>query len=713
MTLAEKIGQMTQLNGDEGRVSDALADRVRSGTVGSILNEVDGPTQQALQRIATEESRLGIPLIFGRDVIHGFRTILPIPLGQAASWNPQTVREGARLAAAEAAASGLQWTFAPMVDIARDPRWGRVAESFGEDPHLASVMAAAMVKGFQGPDPTAPDAIAACVKHFAGYGASESGKDYNTTNIPENELRNVYLRPFKAAVDAGVMTFMTSFSDLDGVPATANAFLLTTVLRKEWGFDGFVVSDWDSVRQLAVHGMTETDRESAFEAVTAGLDMEMAGDAYLSHLSALVEAGRVTVAQIDERVGNILRVKARLGLSDRARTPPCSPPEPASARAIAKRAAVESLVLLRNDHRVLPLDRAALDSVAVIGPMADDGYEQLGTWIFDGDPARSVTPLAALVEGLGPGVDVRYVRGLETTRSRTATFDEAATAAEAADVALLFVGEESILSGEAHCRADIDLPGAQVELVRRIRRTGTPTVAVIMAGRPLTLTNVFDEVDALLYAWHPGAMGGPAIADVLFGIESPSGKLPISFPRVAGQIPIYYNHKNTGRPASPGSVVSIESIESRAPQTSFGMTSFYLDVDPTPLFPFGYGLSYSSFEYADIEVSAPQMDMAGSVTVSASVSNSGPVAAVEVVQLYVRDLVGSTTRPVKELKGFRRVELSPGQSKRVAFVLTADDLAFYGRNQRRAAEPGEFHVWIGGCSTTELRGEFRLRVEDR
>ena len=709
MTLAEKIGQMTQVNGDDGRVSAPLAERIRAGGVGSILNEVDPNTLRTLQQIAVKESRLGIPLIFGRDVIHGFRTILPIPLGQAASWNPDVVRAGARLAAVEAASVGLHWTFAPMVDISRDPRWGRVAECLGEDPYLAGVLAAAMVEGFQGTEGGAEPLLAACAKHFAGYGASESGKDYNTTNIPENELRNVYLRPFKAAVEAGVMTLMTSFSDLDGVPATGNAFLLKEVLREEWRFDGFVVSDWDSVRQLAVHGMTEDDRESAFEAVTAGLDMEMAGGAYAEHLAAMVEAGLVPMSVIDERVRAILRIKSRLGLigPDGMRSTPSV--DTSVALQTARTAAVESIVLLKNDNKVLPLDANRLQSLALIGPMADDGYEQLGTWIFDGDSSLSVTPRQAVAERLGDRVRQTYVRALETTRSRDAAFDEATAAAEDADAALLFLGEESILSGEAHCRANIDLPGAQVELIKRLKGTGTPVIAVVMAGRPLTLTNVIDEVDALVYAWHPGSMGGPAIADVVFGFECPRGKLPMSFPRVVGQVPVYYNHKNTGRPASPQTVVSMDTIEARAPQTSFGMTSFHLDVEPTPLFPFGFGLSYADFEYSDLSVSASEIEMGETVAVSATVANVGAVGGVEVVQLYVRDVVGSTTRPVRELKGFRRVELAPGQSARVEFVLTPDDVAFYGRSQRLATEPGEFQVWVGGSAQADLTASFRIR----
>jgi len=711
MTLAEKIGQMSQANASDGDPIEGLGDRLRAGQIGSILNQVDVDTVNELQRIAVEESRLGIPLLVGRDVIHGFKTVMPIPLGQAASWNPDVVRDGARVAAEEAATTGINWTFAPMIDIARDARWGRIAESLGEDPFLASELAAAMVRGFQGDDLSAPGTIAACAKHFAGYGAAESGRDYATTNIPENELRNVHLPPFKSAVDAGVTTLMASFSDLNGVPATGNEFLMRKVLRDEWGFDGFVVSDWDSVRQLAVHGLTENDRESAFEAATAGVDMEMAGDAYIGHLAELVGTGRIDMTIIDTAVANILRAKFRLGLFENPYTDTKSLPPLASDRAmaIAKRAATQSAVLLKNEHAALPLTAGSLDSLAVIGPLADAPYEQLGTWIFDGDPELSVTPLEAIRSLVGEDIDVRYVRAMENSRSRASgAFDEAAKVAAGSDAVLLFLGEESILSGEAHSRADISLPGDQAELVRRIRKSGKPVIAVIQAGRPLTLTNVVDELDAILYAWHPGTMGGPAIADLLFGIESPSGKLPATFPRMVGQIPIYYSQKNTGKPPSPDTVVHIDDIDAHAPQLSTGMTAFHLDAGYTPLFPFGHGLSYATFEYGDIRVSASEVEVEETVTISAELTNSGDVAAEEVVQLYVRDLVGNVTRPVKELKGFRRVRVEPGQSITVDFDLHTDDLAFYGRNMQRVTEPGVFHAWIGGSSETDLRTEFRI-----
>jgi beta-glucosidase len=715
MTLEEKIGQMSQVFAEGSGAVDAVGDAIRAGRIGSIINNVDVDAVNELQRLAVEESRLGIPLLFGRDVIHGFRTVFPIPLGQAATWNPELVAEGAGIAAREAATHGVNWTFAPMMDITRDPRWGRIAESLGEDPYLASELSVAMIRGFEGDDLALPGTIAACAKHFAGYGEVESGRDYATTNIPENELRNVHLRPFHAAVEAGVSTLMASFSDLNGVPASGNEFLFRQVLRDEWGFDGFVVSDWRSIEQLSVHGYTANDREAALAAARAGIDMEMAGDTFISHLPGLVEEGLLDIGTIDNAVANILRIKFELGLFDNPYTDPTALPPTGSedALASAKRAALQSVVMLKNDAGVLPLNRDAIESLAVIGPLADAPYEQLGTWIFDGDPSLSVTGLEGLRQVAGDEVNIRYVRAMDTSRSRdTRTFDEAVAAASESDAVVLFLGEESILSGEAHSRADIDLPGAQVELVRRIRAVGKPVIAVILAGRPLTLLNVVDEVDAILYAWHPGTMGGAAIADLLFGVASPSGKLPVSFPRMVGQVPIYYNQKHGGKPPTPETVVHIDDIDARAPQTSLGMTAFHLDAGYTPLFEFGFGLSYARFEYANLELSRKTFAVGETLTVSADVTNRGDVAAEEVVQLYVRDLVGNVTRPVRELKGFKRVAIDAGQTVRVEFRLDADDLAFYGQRNTLIVEPGDFHVWIGGSSTAELRGEFRLTSEE-
>lgn len=711
MTLTEKIGQMTQVGQFEGGIPDEAREALKAGRIGSVLNEVNVNVVNEMQRIAVEESRLGIPLMIGRDVIHGFKTVLPIPLGQAATWNPELVRKGARMSALEAASSGINWTFAPMIDVTRDPRWGRIAESLGEDPYLHSVLGAAMVKGFQGDDLAEHGSIAACAKHFAGYGASESGRDYNTTNIPENELRNVYLPPFHAAVDAGVATIMASFSDLNGIPATGNSFLMRQVLREEWGFEGFVVSDWASIEQLKVHGLVANDKEAAFEALGAGVNMEMATSTYANHLEELLEEGRISIQQIDEMVEGILRVKFRMGLFENHYTDPSSYPAVSNPEhlAIARLAALQSLVLLENRNKVLPLKKDTLGSIAIIGPLADDGYEQMGTWVFDGDAGVSQTPLSAIREFLGTDVRVNHVRAMETTRSRSVDgFEEARAAAEASDAVIVFLGEEAILSGEAHSRADIDLPGNQAELVRVLHGTGKPVIAVVMAGRPLTLGNILDSVDALLFAWHPGSMAGPAIADILFGVESPSGKLPVTFPRMVGQVPIHYAHKHGGKPATAESFKHMDDIPVRMPQTSSGFVSSHLDAGFTPQYAFGYGLSYTEFSYSEIGLSGNRVALGEPVTVKAVVRNTGDVEADEIVQLYVRDLVGNVTRPVKELKGFQRLRLQPGESQTVEFVIGPDDLAFYGRDMKLINEPGDFHVWIGGSSEAELRAEFTV-----
>lgn len=707
MTLAEKIGQMSQVNGG----SDDLRQAVREGRVGSVLNEVNVEEVNELQRIAMLESRMGIPLLIARDVIHGFKTIFPIPLGQAASWDADAIQRAAAIAAIEAAAAGINWTFAPMIDITRDPRWGRIAECLGEDPYLCGVLGAAMVRGFQGETLKDRQSIAACAKHFAGYGAVEGGLDYNTANIPENELRNVYLRPFKEALDAGVATFMSSFSDLNGVPACGNEFLMRQVLRTEWGFRGFVVSDWDAIRELTVHGFSVDDREAVREAMNAGIDMEMASGLYREHLPGLIADGLVPEQQIDDMVCNILRLKFRLGLFDNPYTDPGSFPPWVNETHLqaAKDVATRSCVLLKNENSTLPLSRERLGSVAVIGPLADDGYEQLGTWVFDGESHHSHTCLQAIHDLVGDQLEVRWARGMETSRCRTGDgFHEAIQIAEASDAVIMFMGEESILSGEAHCRADIDLPGNQEQLIEAVASTGRPVVLVIMAGRPLTLHKIMDKVSAILYAWHPGTMGGPAIADLLFGIESPSGKLPVTFPRLVGQVPIYYARKNTGRPPTRDSITHIDDIDGKAAQTSLGMSAFHLDAGYTPLFPFGYGLSYTRFEYRDLALSAQKVAMGENIEISAILCNAGNRAAEEIVQLYIRDLVGNVTRPIRELKGFRRVRLEAGESTRVVFALHTDQLAFYNRRMALVTEPGKFNAWIGADSDAELRTEFEV-----
>ena len=711
MTLAEKIGQLHQVDATGTEIAENLAEGVRTGRVGAVINQIDPALSNELQRIAVEESRLGVPLLVARDVIHGFKTVSPIPLGQAASWNVDLVRACARQSACEAAACGVNWTFAPMIDVARDARWGRIAESFGEDPYLTGRLGAAMIEGLQGDDLADENAIAACAKHFAGYGASEAGRDYSATNIPENELRNAYLPPFLAAVNAGVATFMASFSDIDGVPATANAFLMRQILRDEWSFDGLVVSDWDSVRQLSVHGLTDCDRESAFEAAAAGVDMEMAGDAYSSHLAALVEEGRIDIGRVNAMAANVLRVKLRLGLFENPYTEQTACAESPGPRALeaAKDLAAESVVLLKNDNQTLPLAKEKLTSIAVIGPMADAPAEQLGTWVFDGDPTRSVTPVEAFRDFLGDAAAVVHAPAMISTRSKSADlFADAIAAAKGADVAVLFLGEEAILSGEAHSRADIGLPGNQAELVKALKAAGKPIVLVILAGRPLTLDNVIADADAVLFAWHPGSMAGPALCDLIFGVVSPSGKLPVSFPKMVGQIPIYYNHKNTGRPPSEETTIHIDEIEVGATQTSLGMTAFHLDAGYKPQFPFGFGLSYASFVYTGLEIASSMLEMTDTLRVSVSVANKGAVAAKETVQLYIRDMVGSITRPVKELKGFQKVHLQAGEKKPCDSIYRSIIWLFSGRDRSYGVEPGEFRLWVGGDSETGLMKSFSV-----
>ena len=707
MTLREKIGQMSQFNND----NEKLTASIKMGDVGSVINEVNLETINELQRIASQESRLGIPLLVGRDVIHGFNTIFPIPLGQAASWSIEIVESCATIAAIEAANNGVNWTFAPMIDISRDPRWGRIAESLGEDPYLCSALGSAMVKGFQGENLSDSTSIAACAKHFAGYGASESGRDYNTTNIPENELRNVYLPPFKALADAGVSTFMASFSDLNGVPVTGNSWLLNDILREEWQYTGFVVSDWESITQLITHGFCADTESAAFEACQAGVDMEMASNTYAKNLPSLIQNNKVNIEQIDIMVSRILTLKFDLGLFEN----PYTGATPAVERLdsfhldAAKQAATKSCVLLKNNKQTLPLSKTKITSLAVIGPLADDGYEQLGTWVFDAKPNQSITCLNAIKSHVGDSVEVKFSKGLATSRSHNQDgFIEATQLAHSADVAVLILGEEAILSGEAHCRSNIDLPGCQEQLINAIYETGTPIILVIMAGRPITLEKVIPKVDAVLFAWHPGTMAGPAIADLLFGETSPSGKLPVTFPRTVGQVPLYYGQKNTGKPPCDATFVDINDIEVRAPQTSLGMTSTHLDTHFSPLFPFGFGLSYTQFEYENINISRHVITMGEFVEITATISNVGYFDAEEIVQLYIRDLVGSVTRPIKELKGFQRIFLPAGQSKSVLFKIHTDELAFYDRQMKHTTEPGLFNAWIGSNSDTGLKTEFEV-----
>lgn len=706
MTLKEKIGQMNQLTG-LGLAED-MQGAIRNGDVGSILNELDLATTNKLQHIAVEESRLGIPLIFARDVIHGFKTIFPIPLGQAASWNPKIAENGARVAALEASSVGIRWTFAPMIDISRDPRWGRIAESCGEDPYLTSVMGNAMIKGFQGDTLSSPTSIAACAKHFAAYGASESGKDYNTTWIPEIQLRELYLPPFKAAVDAGAATFMCSFNDINGVPSSGSTFLNRQILRNEWKYNGLLVSDWGSIQQMIPHGFCADLKEAGEKSAIAGVDMDMMSYAYINHLEELIKEKKVDEKLIDESVRNILRLKFRLGLFD---NPYIKEGAPSafylnSSLQQAKEAAIESAILLKNELQVLPLT-SSVKSVAVVGPLADAPADQVGTWCFDAEPEHSVTPLTAIQQECENKIRVISEPGLTYSRDKSeAGIAKAVAAARQADVILFFAGEEAVLSGEARCRADISLPGKQTEMLKALKATGKPVVLVIMAGRPLTIPEEVEMADAVLYNFHGGTMAGPAISDLLFGKAVPSGKLPATLPRMVGQVPIYYAHKNTGRPAS--NITLIDDIEVGAKQTSIGFTSYHLDAGDSPLFPFGYGLSYTTFTYGDCQLSTGNMKPGDVLTVSCDITNSGAYDAQEVVQLYIRDKVGSLVRPVKELKGFKKIMIKAGDTVRVNFTLTTDELAYWNADMQQRAEAGEFTVWIAPDSQSGEGTDFKL-----
>lgn len=706
MTFAEKLGQLQQLDG--GISYQELPTLIAEGKVGSVLNEVNPERNAEYQRIAREKSRLGIPLLIGRDVVHGFRTMFPIPLGQSATWNPDLVREGARIAAKEASTAGVNWTFAPMIDVARDPRWGRIAESPGEDPFLTAKMGVAMIEGFQGRDMREPGRIAACAKHFAAYGMAEGGRDYNSAIVGNRYLHEVYLRPFRAAVAAGAGSFMTSFNEINDVPASGNEYLLRDVLKKKWNYPGMVVSDWESVIEMIAHGYCEDPEAAALTAMKAGVDMEMTSTSFNDHLTKLIAEGKIDAKLVDEAVRRILFMKSRLGLFQEARPQVQFAVETLGTdhREAAKRAAVESVVLLKNDKKVLPLS-PGLKSIAVIGPLADAPHEQMGTWSFDGKKEDSETPLTALRAEFAGKAKINYAPGLKISRTKTEEgFSEALAAAKASDVVLFFAGEEAILSGEAHSRAHLDLPGAQQKLLEQVSELGKPVVLIIMAGRPLIVTNMLPRVDALLYAWHPGTMAGPALSDLLTGKANPSGRLPVTFPKAVGQIPIYHAHKNTGRPAKEETWVHIDKIPVEAWQTSLGNTSHYLDEGFTPLFPFGYGLSYTEFYYGPPELTSEKTGNEETIIASVEVTNTGNVSGKEVVQLYLRDHFASVTRPVRELKAFEKISLAPGESKTVTFRLTAEDLSFYKNDLSYGTEAGKYTVWVGPHAAIEKGVEF-------
>ena len=693
MTLAEKLGQLQQLDGDyQGFARPEQFDMARKGLLGSTLNVRGATYTNELQRAALE-SRLKIPILFGFDVIHGYRTIFPIPLAEAASWDPQLAERAAAIAAIESRSVGLHWTFAPMVDIARDPRWGRIMEGSGEDPYLGAIFAAARVRGFQGDDYGRPDKIMACAKHFAAYGAAEGGRDYNTVDISERTLRDVYLVPFKAAKDAGVGSFMTSFNDLNGVPSTANSWLLRQVLRSEWGFDGLVVSDYTSVKELIAHGLAADESEAAMYALNGGTDMEMVSRTYVQNGEQLLKSGKVSIKTIDDAVRHVLRVKFRLGLFDRPfvdetlEKTTLKKPEFLQA---AREAATKSFVLLKNERNTLPIGKN-VRRVAVIGALAADKANTLDWWAGDGKPEDSITILEGIEQKIG-AAKVRFEKGCELTCESDAEFGRAVDAAKEADFTIVVVGETRDISGEAASRSNIDLPGRQLDLVKAIHATGKPYAIVLKNGRPLTINWLAENSPAILETWHSGTMGGAATADVLFGDANPGGKLPVTFPRSVGQIPLYYNHKSTGRPIEP---------ENR-------YTSKYLDVANTPLYPFGYGLSYTRFNITDLQLDKKNIPVNGTIKASVQVENVGSRSGDEVVQLYIQDIASSVTRPVRELKGFRRVTLAAGERRRVEFNLSSKELGTLDRNMKFAVEPGEFRVYVGDSSEATLSTSFTV-----
>ena len=704
MTLEEKIGQLVTYSAGArtgpGTGRSDYKEMIAKGQLGSLFNLTGASETNAMQKIAVEKSRLHIPLLFGLDIIHGFRTEFPVPLAMSATWDPALVENAARVAAREASRAGVRWTYSPMVDIARDARWGRIVEGAGEDPYLGSAMAAAYVRGYQGAKLDDPDSIAACVKHFVGYGAAEGGRDYNTTEIPVRLLRQVYLPPFQATVDAGVATLMSAFNSLNEVPATANAFTLTQVLRKEWGFRGFVVSDWNSIGELIPQGVANGGAVAAGKAILAGVDMDLESNLYAPHLAELVKSGVVPESVIDESVRRVLRVKLALGLFEHPYTEAKSPdgiaPEDTD---LARKVAEESFVLLKNEA-VLPL-KAGGKTIALIGPLADDAGQMLGSWSAKGNYKDVVTLRTALTKQVEAAQGhVIYAKGTDTLTTSDKGFAEAVAAAKKSDIVVLALGEDALwMTGEAASRAHLDLPGNQEALLEAVNATGKPVVLLVFSGRPLVLNWAAEHVPAIMAVWFPGIQAGPALANVLLGERAPSGRLTVSFPRAVGQEPLYYNHFNTGRPA--------DGVDLSHPPKNDGekYRSRYIDVPNSALFPFGYGLTYSTIAYSPTTVSATSASAkelnAGSakLTVSAEVCNTGGRAAVEVVQLYIRQTGTSVVRPVRELKGFRRITLPPGQSQNVQFTLGRDELKFWNIDMKDVVEPAQLTVWVAPDST--------------
>ena len=707
MTLEEKVGQMNQYNGDWSATGPITPegdkqDQIRKGMVGSMLNVTGVEHTTALQKIAMQ-SRLKIPLIFGQDIIHGYRTIFPIPLGEAASWDLKAIQQSARIAATEASAAGVQWTFAPMVDIARDPRWGRVMEGAGEDPYLGSQIARARVLGFQGKGLGNTDALMACAKHFAAYGAAIGGRDYNSVDMSLLTLWNVYLPPFKAAEEAGAATFMNSFNTLNGIPATGNQYLQRDILKGKWKFKGFVVSDWNSIGEMIPHGFAKDHAQAAQEAITAGNDMDMESRSYIQHLAHLVRTGKVNIQLVDDAVRRILKKKFELGLFDdpykfsNAQREKAQWNNPANLQ-VEKSMAEKSVVLLKNSGQLLPLNREQLKgkTIALIGPLVKSVRQNLGFWSYSwpDDSLRIVSTWDGISDKIGQDVHMIYARGCSISDTSRSGFKAAVETAEKADIVIMDVGEAADMSGEAKSRSNIDLPGVQEDLIRAVYKTGKPVIVLINAGRPLVFNWTAQHVPAILYTWWLGTEAGSAVADVLFGDYNPSGKLPMTFPRSVGQIPIYYDHFNTGRPPKN--------------DHDLNYVSSYIDLPNNPAFPFGYGLSYTTFSYSDITLSASAFKPGGSLQASVVVTNTGNYAGKETVQLYTRQLVGSVVRPVKELKGFQQINLKPGESRKVTFTITANLLRFYNSHLDYDYEPGDFQLFIGTSSAEVRQADFTL-----
>ncbi|MDT0651361.1 beta-glucosidase BglX [Autumnicola edwardsiae] len=715
MTLEEKVGQMNQYNGfwevtgpaPEGGSAELKYEHLRSGLVGSMLTVRGVEQVRAVQKIVVEETRLGIPLIIGFDVIHGYKTLSPIPLAESASWDIEAIRKSAEVAAAEAAASGINWTFAPMVDISRDARWGRVMEGGGEDPYLGSKIAVARVKGFQGEDLSHPLTIAATAKHFAGYGFAEAGREYNKADIGTLTLHNIVLPPFKAAEEAGVKTFMNGFNELNGVPVTGNEYLLRDILKDKWGFEGFVISDYASIEEMAVHGFVKNEKMAAKKAVQAGVDMDMESYSYVNELVALVNEGQVDEALIDDAVRRILRVKFELGLfedpyryldEEREQNIVGSKENHEAVLDMAKK----SIVLLKNENNILPLEKKG-QNIALIGPLADDKNSPLGSWRIASDDNTAVSVLEGMQKYEGnnlvfeKGADlvngrVTFINELEFNTTDKSGFDAALEAAKDADVVVMVLGEHGFQSGEGRSRTNIDLPGVQQELMEKVHEVNKNIVLVLNNGRPLAIEWAEENIPAIVEAWHLGTETGNAVAQVLYGDYNPSGKLPMTFPRNVGQTPIYYNHGNTGRPEA----------------TEMVFWSHYMDVENTPLYPFGYGLSYTDFSYDNLKLDKEEVSISGELNISVEVTNTGDYDGKEVVQLYIRDMYASVIRPVKELKGFELVEISKGETKTVNFTLTEKELGFYNAQGEYVVEPGEFQILVGGSSVEGLQASFNL-----